>query len=181
MVHATELQLKATLEWKTKTNTEQNIRYKGIFKERKGGMKADSTRKIKSHVQQTKSTNYYEVQVIRYVIIWNSHDLNFSVLHLIQNNVVTCIRGTNSIWLYSIFSSDTQQKLWDNQTEISTVNLCASIQFHINYLSPQKPETGCLTMHTVCNSTITNGHTKGMISFILTQISHESLQNNVRI
>jgi hypothetical protein len=60
-------------------------------------MKVNSTRKIKSHVQQTKSINYYEVQVIHYVIIWNSHDFNFTVLHLIQNNVVTRIYGTNNI------------------------------------------------------------------------------------
>ena len=37
------------------------------------------------------------------------------------------------------------------------------------------------TMHTICNSAVTNGYTKGMISFILTKILHESLQNNMSI
>jgi hypothetical protein len=146
LVHATELQLKATLEWKTKANTWQNVRYMGIFK--KGKVKWEWTVQGKSHEQQTKSTNYYKVQVIHYVIIWNSHDLNFTVLHLIQNNVVTCMYNTNSIWFYSIFSSNTQWKWWDNQIEISTVNLFTSIQFHIKYLALQKPGTGCIYVFT---------------------------------
>jgi len=133
-------------------------------------MRVSSTRKIKSHEQQTKSTNYYEVQVIFYINIWNSHNLNFTVLHLIQNNVVTYIHGTKSIRFYSIFSSNTQQKWWDNQIEISTVNLFASIQYHIKYhLSPPKTRNWMhidiyLTMHTICNSAITKwvyqGHDK---------------------
>jgi len=47
LVHATELQPKATLEWKAKANTWQNVRYKGIFK--KGNVKWEWTVQGKSN------------------------------------------------------------------------------------------------------------------------------------
>ena len=144
-------------------------------------MRVNSARKIKSHEQQTSSTNYYQVQVIFYVIFWNSHNLNFTVLHLIQKQCGYMHTGHQKHMILQLQFQHSTEVMRQSNRNIYSKPICIN-SVPQNIYHPPKTRNWMhigiyWTMHTICNSAITNGYTKGMISFILTKL----LQNNMRI